>query len=738
MNGWEYSGYMNAGKYDTANIGWTFANTVNDQVGRGVAFDINLYSDGGVGTMMVMSKSRLDGSVAPEQTGLPYTGDKNATKYVRLLSERADKAEIYSIRIISDDITEAVEEPVVDYSKELKLGNTSGTLSADAKVLSYEKVDGMITAKVKLGTNDYVQFKRGITDLIDNPNSNLQINLGDHEFGGTGGVVPYRRADFRVGFADSVDAAWSESTPYWPMRGQYYMNGWEYSGYMNTGKYDTANIGWTFAGNVNDQAGRGVAFDINLYSDGGAGPMMLYSKSRTGNESVAPQYTGLVYNGTKATPKYVRVLSKRTDAAEIYNIRIISKDIKADVDYSNVLKLGNTAGKVSDAAEVLSYVEEDGFITAKVKLGTNDYVQFKKGVTDLIDNPNSNLQINLADHEFGGTGGVVPYRRADFRVGFADSVDAAWSESTPYWPMRGQYYMNGWEYSGYMNTGKYDTANIGWTFAGNVNDQAGRGVAFDINLYSDGGAGPMMLYSKSRTGNESVAPQYTGLVYNGTKATPKYVRVLSKRTDAAEIYNIRIYSEDYKVAPEEPEIPTVTVAEGDEFVGDTRGFGVLGAQVRTSDNSLRFIARISKDFIADIEENFGEVVEYGMALVSANYFGENGGGYNNGAPADLTIGDGTTTAVNKNTVANVKAVNIYNDFDDYYRYTAVITGLKSEKQMSTQFCARAYIIYEDAEGEQHVVYADEADNDEGAGNYKTGYGAYWKSFNQAYADLTAN
>lgn len=176
------------------------------------------------------------------------------------------------------------------------------------------------------------------------------------------------------------------------------------------------------------------------------------------------------------------------------------------------------------------------------------------------------------------------------------------------------------------------------------------------------------------------------------------------------------------------EVASITADSADEFGSDTRGFGVLGAQIRPIDNSLRFVTRISKATIDEIEA-IGEIKEVGIALVSENYFAANSG--------ELLKGDGTSTAVNKNTVTNVKAVNIYSDYADYYRFTAVITGLKSDKQKSTAFCARAYITYIDANGVEQTYYAAEADNDAGEGNYKTGNGAYWKSFNQAYADLNS-
>ncbi|MDD4096798.1 MAG: cohesin domain-containing protein [Oscillospiraceae bacterium] len=179
---------------------------------------------------------------------------------------------------------------------------------------------------------------------------------------------------------------------------------------------------------------------------------------------------------------------------------------------------------------------------------------------------------------------------------------------------------------------------------------------------------------------------------------------------------------------------TVTVEATDEFPDDTRGFALLGAQIRESDSSLRFIARISKDFINEIVGD-GTVIGFGTALVSENYFNPGGGGYNDGNPQPLLKGDGLSTYVNKNTVTNVPAVNIYNDFDGYYRYTAVITGLSSDKQKTTRFSARAYITYEDANGVEHTCYATEDDNEAGDGGYKTGYGAYWKSFAQANNDL---
>ncbi|MDR1892690.1 MAG: hypothetical protein LBQ48_06750 [Oscillospiraceae bacterium] len=203
--------------------------------------------------------------------------------------------------------------------------------------------------------------------------------------------------------------------------------------------------------------------------------------------------------------------------------------------------------------------------------------------------------------------------------------------------------------------------------------------------------------------------------------------------DAALSQNITLYSK-FEDAPAQLE----EVDSTDVFNSDLRPFGILGSQVRQSDSGLRFMARISDD-LADSLGGYQQI-EFGILLVSKNFFGNEA----IGSPSELVRGWANETLagpVSKSYVTVVKAQNIFNEFEGYKRYTAVITGLTSSAQRSTPFSARAYITYTDENGNLRTIYATESDNEDGTGNYKTGGGAYWKSWNQANADLgrdTAN
>ena len=114
---------------------------------------------------------------------------------------------------------------------------------------------------------------------------------------------------------------------------------------------------------------------------------------------------------------------------------------------------------------------------------------------------------------------------------------------------------------------------------------------------------------------------------------------------------------------------------------------VDGASIRTSGNQgLRFVSSLEKT------ADFDKVVEYGTILMPTEYL--------NGDSNNLVIG---YKAGQKKAVAKVPAVFLYTDTETEVSFTAVLTNIAAANY-TREISARAYAIYEDANGNQYVVY----------------------------------
>ncbi|MBQ3055748.1 MAG: Ig-like domain-containing protein [Oscillospiraceae bacterium] len=127
-------------------------------------------------------------------------------------------------------------------------------------------------------------------------------------------------------------------------------------------------------------------------------------------------------------------------------------------------------------------------------------------------------------------------------------------------------------------------------------------------------------------------------------------------------------------------------------------YTIEGAQVRLAgtnafgtveEQGLRFISWISKDLYP---VDSAKVKEFGTVLVPSAVITN---------IDDLKIG----AVLNGYAVAKVPAVNRYVDTGDHVLFTAVVTRLK-EAHYNMSITARAYVIYEDAEGVEHTIYGD--------------------------------
>lgn len=146
-----------------------------------------------------------------------------------------------------------------------------------------------------------------------------------------------------------------------------------------------------------------------------------------------------------------------------------------------------------------------------------------------------------------------------------------------------------------------------------------------------------------------------------------------------------------------------------------KSFELLGAQIRTTEpTGLRFITKIGRELISDIE-----------ALANDNV------SLKPDSKADKGVGFGTVVtkaslvqsaqiekdvnavSVNKG-MAVCPAVNIYEETDDYYLYTAVVTGIK-EGNYQTDIAVRPYITYKDANGFERTYYYTENGTNVGGG-----------------------
>ena len=111
----------------------------------------------------------------------------------------------------------------------------------------------------------------------------------------------------------------------------------------------------------------------------------------------------------------------------------------------------------------------------------------------------------------------------------------------------------------------------------------------------------------------------------------------------------------------------------------------LGASIRVSDPyGIRFGVQIKRD---DALRAIHLIPEFGTLIIPSTTLGDN----------ELTI---ETPSVRK-----IKANYIYSQDDTQYTYTGVLVGIPTNF-FNTNIKGRGYLIYEAADGMEHIVYSE--------------------------------
>ncbi len=126
--------------------------------------------------------------------------------------------------------------------------------------------------------------------------------------------------------------------------------------------------------------------------------------------------------------------------------------------------------------------------------------------------------------------------------------------------------------------------------------------------------------------------------------------------------------------------------------GKIDGFALIGAQLAIENDSagIRFYSRISTSLISRLGR-LSSTPEYGTVVILKSALKK-----------ELEI-DGSKTYLNSKKPIKVKAKNIYEAYDDYVVYTALVTGY-DDSYIDKDFAARPYIKYTDVNGNSHTHY----------------------------------
>ncbi|MBQ9885851.1 MAG: discoidin domain-containing protein [Lachnospiraceae bacterium] len=162
-----------------------------------------------------------------------------------------------------------------------------------------------------------------------------------------------------------------------------------------------------------------------------------------------------------------------------------------------------------------------------------------------------------------------------------------------------------------------------------------------------------------------------------------------------------------------------------------KSFDLLGTQVRVAEpTGLRFITQIGTQLIAQVEalnaannslqpdSTADKGIGFGTVLMTASKL--------NGREL---VKDVNATQVNKGMVVS-PAVKLFERTNDYYQYTAVVTGINA-KNYQTEIAARPYITYRDANGIERTYYYTEANSTAGGGYSVSIYRAAKAYYNAA-------
>ncbi len=126
-------------------------------------------------------------------------------------------------------------------------------------------------------------------------------------------------------------------------------------------------------------------------------------------------------------------------------------------------------------------------------------------------------------------------------------------------------------------------------------------------------------------------------------------------------------------------------------------FFIEGAEIRTTDpQGLRFVIKKT-----DALDALPEIESFGSVVLPSYYLRD----YTNLVELELELDKQYTYEGTKYTPAEVEAVNIYEQADDYVRYTVCITDI-TEEYYERMFTVRGYIRYTDLNGNDNILYTD--------------------------------
>lgn len=156
------------------------------------------------------------------------------------------------------------------------------------------------------------------------------------------------------------------------------------------------------------------------------------------------------------------------------------------------------------------------------------------------------------------------------------------------------------------------------------------------------------------------------------------------------------------------EIGSIVPDASDPFadLGTGDGFAVVGRSVRADESSagIRFFTRIRKSLLNDLQKLHSDNslrdgyscgskgIGYGTVIIAASYLSGN-----------LVKGSASTSYLSSKKALTVPATNIYAEYSDYLIFTALVNGY-DKSYYKTDFVARPYITYRDANGFEHTYY----------------------------------
>lgn len=141
---------------------------------------------------------------------------------------------------------------------------------------------------------------------------------------------------------------------------------------------------------------------------------------------------------------------------------------------------------------------------------------------------------------------------------------------------------------------------------------------------------------------------------------------------------------------------------------------VLGAQIRESDNALRFVLAVEQSELDYLNDNY-DTVEFGTVLVNNSKFGDA-----TLAVTDKTTGFGSATATTvKNTSAFVPASFTGTSYEGQKVFTCVVENVNTDAKKATEIAVRSYVKVTKGDTTKVFYSTDSASH----GGYVTTYNA---------------